>query len=210
MADGRLGGWSPLPASISGSTGAYRPRHPDGSPKGSSRLLQRIAVRNHRLDEPSQGIIVPCNRFEYLEAPPALDAIGDGELDRTSSARHPRCSRPAHPGRCLRRAVTARPNCCRDPLGRALFRLTTKRSPTAQLHRHRRLRAKAMTSSSAGARGRRHVAIAKPPSPSAPDECRNHRRGGPACGRSNGRKLGTVEEDSPRRSRPATTSFSPD
>ena len=52
-----------------------------GAPKGSSRLLQRIGRANHRLDEPSQGIIVPGNRFEYLEARAALDAIGEGELD---------------------------------------------------------------------------------------------------------------------------------
>lgn len=52
-----------------------------GAPKGSSRLLQRIGRANHRLDEPSKGMIVPGNRFEYLEARAALDAIGDGELD---------------------------------------------------------------------------------------------------------------------------------
>ncbi|CAN5156788.1 ligase-associated DNA damage response DEXH box helicase [soil metagenome] len=52
-----------------------------GAPKGSSRLLQRIGRANHRLDEPSTGVIVPGNRFEYLEARAALDAIDDGELD---------------------------------------------------------------------------------------------------------------------------------
>ncbi|SMF61522.1 ligase-associated DNA damage response DEXH box helicase [Allosphingosinicella indica] len=52
-----------------------------GAPKGSSRLLQRIGRANHRLDEPSQGILVPGNRFEYLEARAALDAIGEKELD---------------------------------------------------------------------------------------------------------------------------------
>ncbi|URD59990.1 ligase-associated DNA damage response DEXH box helicase [Sphingomonas sp. KRR8] len=52
-----------------------------GAPKGSSRLLQRIGRANHRLDEPSQGTIVPGNRFEYLEARAALDAIDAGELD---------------------------------------------------------------------------------------------------------------------------------
>jgi ATP-dependent helicase Lhr and Lhr-like helicase len=52
-----------------------------GAPKGSSRLLQRIGRANHRLDEPSKGTIVPGNRFEYLEARAALDAIDDGELD---------------------------------------------------------------------------------------------------------------------------------
>ena len=52
-----------------------------GAPKGSSRLLQRIGRANHRLEEPSKGMIVPGNRFEYLEARAALDAIDDGELD---------------------------------------------------------------------------------------------------------------------------------
>ncbi len=55
-----------------------------GAPKGSSRLLQRIGRANHRLDEPSKGMIVPGNRFEYLEARAALDAVGEGELDPES------------------------------------------------------------------------------------------------------------------------------
>ena len=55
-----------------------------GAPKGSSRLLQRIGRANHRLDEPSKGMIVPGNRFEYLEARAALDAIDEGELDPES------------------------------------------------------------------------------------------------------------------------------
>ncbi|HEX8527592.1 ligase-associated DNA damage response DEXH box helicase [Allosphingosinicella sp.] len=52
-----------------------------GAPKGSSRLMQRIGRANHRLDEPSEAIIVPGNRFEYLEARAALDAIEEGALD---------------------------------------------------------------------------------------------------------------------------------
>ena len=52
-----------------------------GAPKGSSRLVQRIGRANHRLDQASEGILVPGNRFEYLEARAALDAIGVGELD---------------------------------------------------------------------------------------------------------------------------------
>src|ERR687890_2290679 len=48
-----------------------------GAPKGSSRLSQRIGRANHRLDEPSEAIVVPGNRFEYLEARAALDAIGE-------------------------------------------------------------------------------------------------------------------------------------
>jgi len=52
-----------------------------GAPKGSSRLVQRIGRANHRLDEPSEAIVVPGNRFEYLEGRAALDAIEEGELD---------------------------------------------------------------------------------------------------------------------------------
>ena len=52
-----------------------------GAPKGSSRLLQRIGRANHRLDEPSEAVVVPGNRFEYLEARAALDAVEAGELD---------------------------------------------------------------------------------------------------------------------------------
>ena len=52
-----------------------------GAPKGSSRLLQRIGRANHRLDEPSRGMVVPGNRFEYLEARAALDAVDARELD---------------------------------------------------------------------------------------------------------------------------------
>lgn len=52
-----------------------------GAPKGSSRLLQRIGRANHRLDEASEAVLVPGNRFEYLEARAALDAVEQGELD---------------------------------------------------------------------------------------------------------------------------------
>jgi ATP-dependent Lhr-like helicase len=52
-----------------------------GAPKGSSRLLQRIGRANHRLDSPSEAILIPGNRFEYLEARAALDAVESGERD---------------------------------------------------------------------------------------------------------------------------------
>lgn len=52
-----------------------------GAPKGSSRLLQRIGRANHRLDEASKALVVPGNRFEYLEARAALDAVEAGERD---------------------------------------------------------------------------------------------------------------------------------
>jgi ATP-dependent helicase Lhr and Lhr-like helicase len=52
-----------------------------GAPKGSSRLLQRIGRSNHRMDEASKAILVPGNRFEYLEAQAAFDAVAAGQRD---------------------------------------------------------------------------------------------------------------------------------
>ena len=52
-----------------------------GAPKGSSRLLQRIGRANHRLDSPSKAMLVPGNRFEFLEAMAAVDAVADGQRD---------------------------------------------------------------------------------------------------------------------------------
>jgi ATP-dependent Lhr-like helicase len=57
-----------------------------GAPKGASRLLQRIGRSNHRLDEPSEAVLVPANRFEVLECRAALDAVVENAQD-TSSAR---------------------------------------------------------------------------------------------------------------------------
>lgn len=52
-----------------------------GAPKGIARTLQRIGRANHRLDEASQALLVPANRFEVLECRAAVQAISDGELD---------------------------------------------------------------------------------------------------------------------------------
>ena len=52
-----------------------------GAPKGSSRLLQRIGRANHRLDSPSRALLVPGNRFEFLEATAAVDAVNQGQRD---------------------------------------------------------------------------------------------------------------------------------
>ncbi|MEN7537500.1 ligase-associated DNA damage response DEXH box helicase [Aurantiacibacter flavus] len=52
-----------------------------GAPKGSSRLLQRIGRANHRLEQPSRALLVPGNRFEFLEATAALDAVHEGQRD---------------------------------------------------------------------------------------------------------------------------------
>nr|WP_256515663.1 ligase-associated DNA damage response DEXH box helicase [Alsobacter ponti] len=52
-----------------------------GAPKGASRLMQRIGRANHRLDEPSQALLVPANRFEIMECRAALDAVADAAQD---------------------------------------------------------------------------------------------------------------------------------
>ena len=52
-----------------------------GAPKGAARLMQRIGRANHRLDEPSDALLVPSNRFEVLECEAARDAVMAGELD---------------------------------------------------------------------------------------------------------------------------------
>jgi ATP-dependent Lhr-like helicase len=58
-----------------------------GAPKGASRFTQRIGRSNHRLDEPSQAILVPSNRFEVLECRAAVDAAEAGEQDVTFTRR---------------------------------------------------------------------------------------------------------------------------
>jgi ATP-dependent Lhr-like helicase len=60
-----------------------------GAPKGASRLIQRVGRANHRLDEPSEALLVPANRFEVLECRAALEAAKaadqDAVLSRTGS-----------------------------------------------------------------------------------------------------------------------------
>jgi ATP-dependent Lhr-like helicase len=52
-----------------------------GAPKGSSRLMQRVGRSNHRLDEPSEAVLVPANRFEVLECRAAIDAVAENAQD---------------------------------------------------------------------------------------------------------------------------------
>ena len=85
-----------------------------GAPKGASRFIQRIGRANHRLDEPSQAILVPSNRFEVLECRAAVDAAEAGAQDATLSrsgaldvlAQHvlgTACAGAFRPGGALRR-----------------------------------------------------------------------------------------------------------
>ena len=91
-----------------------------GAPKGASRILQRIGRANHRLDEPSQALLVPANRFEVLECRAALDAALAGEQDTVLSrkggmdvlAQHVlgmACQAPFHPDDLYREVRTALP-----------------------------------------------------------------------------------------------------
>jgi ATP-dependent Lhr-like helicase len=52
-----------------------------GAPKGAARLLQRIGRANHRLDVSSEALLVPANRFEFLECLAAMDAVAEHTLD---------------------------------------------------------------------------------------------------------------------------------
>ncbi len=52
-----------------------------GAPKGASRMIQRIGRAGHRLDVPSQALLVPANRFEVLECRAAVEAIDARDLD---------------------------------------------------------------------------------------------------------------------------------
>jgi ATP-dependent Lhr-like helicase len=52
-----------------------------GAPKGASRLMQRIGRSNHRLDEASEALLVPANRFEAMECRAALEAVEDAAQD---------------------------------------------------------------------------------------------------------------------------------
>ncbi len=52
-----------------------------GAPKGVSRLLQRVGRANHRMEESSQAVLVPANRFEVLECQAAIQGVAAMELD---------------------------------------------------------------------------------------------------------------------------------
>ncbi len=91
-----------------------------GAPKGVSRLLQRVGRANHRMDEPSQAILVPANRFEVLECEAAILGVGARELDGDPPrpggldvlAQHLAglaCSAPFHPDDVYTETVSAAP-----------------------------------------------------------------------------------------------------
>ncbi len=89
-----------------------------GAPKGSSRLLQRIGRSNHKLDLPSQALLVPSNRFEVLECQAALQAAEVNAQDTEYPmvrkldvlAQHVMgraCAGPFHPDELFREVTSA-------------------------------------------------------------------------------------------------------
>ena len=52
-----------------------------GSPKGVTRLIQRIGRSNHYMGGTSKAILVPTNRLEFVECLAAIEAIEDNDLD---------------------------------------------------------------------------------------------------------------------------------
>ena len=91
-----------------------------GAPKGASRLLQRVGRANHRLEEASQALLVPSNRFEVLECRAAIEAAQAGAHDaathRTGAldvlAQHVwgmACSGPIKPVALYREVRSAQP-----------------------------------------------------------------------------------------------------
>jgi len=91
-----------------------------GAPKGASRFIQRVGRANHRLDEASEAILVPSNRFEVLECRAAVDAAEagaqDAVLSRTGSldvlAQHvlaTACAGPFEPGALYAEVRSAAP-----------------------------------------------------------------------------------------------------
>jgi len=52
-----------------------------GAPKGVARLVQRIGRANHRFDTPSRALLVPANRFDFIECVAAVEAVLAEEID---------------------------------------------------------------------------------------------------------------------------------
>ena len=210
--------WSAPPASISASTGATstsssrwaRPRARRGCCSGSAAPTTGSTSR-------AEAILVPGNRFEYLEARAALDAVDEGELDAEIFRPGALDVLAQHVMACacagaVRRGRACWPRCAAPRLmpgsTEELF------GAGARLHRERRLCAARLRQVQA-AHPRRRTApgASRHPAlhPAAPDERRDHRRCAdarrPLPQRPQARQgRGAV---SPRRSRPATPSASP-
>ena len=124
-----------------------------GAPKGAARLVQRIGRANHRLDEPSEALLVPANRFEVLECEAARDAVLAGELDGERLKRGSldvlaqhvlgmACSAPFDADALYREAVSASPyhGLARDDFDRVVDFVATGGYALKRYDRYARLR----------------------------------------------------------------------
>ena len=168
-----------------------------GAPKGASRLLQRIGRANHRMDEPSKGVLIPANRFEVLECTAALGAIAENAQDtpaaRTGAldvlAQHvlgSACGEPFLADELYRRGEERRTLC------RACARRFRR---GARFRRDRRLRAQGLRAFRQDQAGQGRPLARQPSDDRAtlPHECRHHRRGRHAQGPA--RALARLQDD---------------
>ncbi len=97
-----------------------------GAPKGVSRLVQRVGRANHRMDEASNALLVPANRFELLECEAAIEGVAAGEQDGAppppgglgragAASAADRSGRPVPPGRDVRGGAPRLPLCRPHP-----------------------------------------------------------------------------------------------
>jgi ATP-dependent helicase Lhr and Lhr-like helicase len=124
-----------------------------GAPKGASRLLQRVGRANHRLEEASQALLVPSNRFEVLECRAAIEAAEAGAHDAATHrvgaldvlAQHVwgmACSGPIRPAALYREVRSAQPyaNLTRPSFDRVLDFVATGGYALRAYERYARLR----------------------------------------------------------------------
>ncbi len=139
--------WCVRRRSISASTGATSIwSSTSARRRARSRLLQRIGRANHRMDEPSRGVLVPANRFEVLECAAAVDAVTENAQDtpplRTGGARR---AGAAHSRLRLRRAFLSDELYEEMTAGGALFRARAHGfRRCGRFRRHRRLCAESL------------------------------------------------------------------
>jgi ATP-dependent Lhr-like helicase len=123
-----------------------------GAPKGVSRLLQRVGRANHRMDEASNALLVPANRFEVLECEAAIQGVAAHELDGDPPrpggldvlAQHLlglACSAPFHPDEAYAEIIAAAPyaNLTRDCFDAVLDFVETGGYALSAYERYRKL-----------------------------------------------------------------------
>ncbi len=126
-----------------GRLGRRRLRDPDGRAQGIVAAAPADRPRQPPARRGQRGDPRPGNRFEYLEAQAALDAVEEGELDADLfPRRRARRAGAACDGLRLRRAVRCRRNAAGSACSIALFGAARRDlRARAELHRRRRLRA---------------------------------------------------------------------